>query len=313
MNKLGIVFAGQGSQFIGMGLDFAAFNHQTNKMLDRATQLLDFDIEALLTSENGEMHQTIYTQPLMFLATVFAYEELKTLTHAIEGVCGFSLGEYSAYYAAHVFTYEDLLHIVKKRAVLMHQETLRHPGKMAAIIGLESHIVSETCQAIKDGIVVAANYNSNVQTVISGEEQAVLQAIEQLKEKGAKRAMLLNVSGAFHSPLMKQAGLDLFDYISDIKTSTPIYPIYMNTTAQKLEVESLKEDMKKHVFSPVLFEQSIKKMADDGFTHFIEVGPGTVLSGLIKKINVNLEVTNLSKVEDLDRVKGWLTAHGFNT
>ena len=311
MKKLGVVFAGQGSQSIGMGLDFAHYNPTTKHKLDQASLILGYDVEKVLNSENNEINQTIYTQPLMFLATIFAFDELIKLKVDIKGMCGFSLGEYSAFYGASIFSYENLLKIVNQRAKFMHDESQRYPGKMAAIIGLESSLVHEICEKTTEGIVVVANYNSPIQTVISGEEKAVLKAIDKLKEIGAKRAIPLNVSGAFHSPLMKEAGQKLFDAIKHIESKEPIYDVYMNTTGKQLVYEDIKVEMKNQIFSPVLFNQSILEMKKKGFTHFIEVGPGTVLSGLIKKIDVNLEVTNLSKVEDLERVKGWLIEHGF--
>jgi [acyl-carrier-protein] S-malonyltransferase len=311
MSKLGIVFAGQGSQYIGMGLDFASHNKETGSKLNLASQILGYDAHKLLASDQGEMNQTIYTQPLMLLSTIFAFDELKKLNVDISGVLGFSLGEYSAFYAAEVFSFEQLLTIVKHRALYMDQCASDKPGKMAAIIGLNASDVSDICESINEGILTCANYNSPIQTVISGEEKAVLLACEKCKEKGAKRAMVLNVSGAFHSPLMEEAGKKLSHFIKDIDYHNPKYPIYMNTTASPLDVSSLKNEMEKQIYSPVLFTQSIEEMVKDGFTHFIEVGPGTVLSGLIKKINVNLEVANLSKLEDLEHLKGWLITHGF--
>ncbi|MDX9691528.1 MAG: ACP S-malonyltransferase, partial [Acholeplasmataceae bacterium] len=268
MGKLAIVFAGQGSQFLGMGLDFASYNQQTQEKLNQASKLLGYDVKHVLLSEHGEMNQTVFTQPLMFLATTFAYDELIKLTSSIEGVIGFSLGEYSAYYASEVFSFENLLKIVKQRAEFMDQTAQKYPGKMAAIMGLDSKIVDEICQSIEDGIVVSANYNSPIQTVISGDEKAVEKACELSKQKGAKRAMLLNVSGAFHSPLMKEAGENLFEYLKDVKPSAAKLPIYLNTTSQVLVFETLKDEMRKQVFSPVLFEQSIRNMESDGFTHF---------------------------------------------
>ncbi|TNF08302.1 MAG: [acyl-carrier-protein] S-malonyltransferase [Bacillota bacterium] len=311
MGKLGIVFAGQGSQYVGMGLDFTKHREETQEKLIKASQILGYDVEKILLSEQGEMNQTVYTQPLMLLATIFAFDELKKLNVHIDGVLGFSLGEYSAYYAAEVFSYEELLKIVQQRAIFMDQCAKENHGKMAAIIGLEPAIIEDICASIQEGLVVCANYNSMIQTVISGDEKAVELACEKCKEKGAKRAMILNVSGAFHSPLMKKAGENLTDYLKDITYGNPIYPIYMNTTSQPLDIKKLKTEMEKQIYSPVLFSQSIKHMEENGFTHFIEVGPGTVLSGLIKKINVNLEVINLSKIDDLENLKGWLNTHGF--
>jgi [acyl-carrier-protein] S-malonyltransferase len=162
--------------------------------------------------------------------------------------------------------------------------------------------------------VLSYIYEYNIkttQTVISGDQEAITEAIELAKAKGAKRALLLNVSGAFHSPLMEEAGIKLYQYLKGITFNNPCYPIYMNTTSKPLIKEHLFEEMKKHIYSPVYFEQSINEMVKDGFTHFVEVGPGNVLSGLIKKIDNNLEVTNFSKQTDIDNLKGWLLSHGF--
>jgi len=311
MGKLAVVFAGQGSQFIGMGLDFCEINEYSHQKLNEASNILGYDVKNMLLSENQEMNHTLYTQPLMMLSTIFAYDELMKYTTKVEGVLGFSLGEYSALYAAQVFSFHQLVKIISKRALFMHEQAINHPGKMAAILGLDAQTVDEICSHIKTGIVVSANYNSPIQTVISGEEQAVEDAVVKCKEKGAKRAIVLNVSGAFHSPLMKEAGERLFNVLQSFEPKEPKIPLYLNSTAQKMVLKEVKEEMKKQIFSPVLFTQSIEQMVKDGFTHFIEVGPGTVLSGLIKKNSVNLEVTNLSSVQDLDNLKGWLNTHGF--
>lgn len=311
MGKLAIVFAGQGSQYTGMGLDFCEINPESNQKLNQASSILGYDVRTLLTSENGEMNQTLYTQPLMMLATIFAYDELLKYVSKVDGVLGFSLGEYSALYAASIFSFEDLVQIISKRASFMHEQTQKYPGKMAAILGLDAQAVNEICSKVKSGLVVCANYNSPTQTVISGEAQAVEDAVLLCKENGAKRAIVLNVSGAFHSPLMKEAGEKLFEVLRTYQTSKPEKPLYLNSTSRPLIFSELKEEMKKQIFSPVLFTQSIEHMIEDGFTHFIEVGPGTVLSGLIRKISVNLEVTNLSSIQDLDNLKGWLNTHGF--
>lgn len=313
MGKLAVVFAGQGSQYLGMGLDFCDINQAAQQKLNLASDILGYDVREILASEQEKMNQTLYTQPLMMLATIIAYDELLNHTSKVEGVLGFSLGEYSAFYATSVFTFEDLLKIISKRALFMHEQAQKYPGKMAAILGLDAQTVDEICSQVSSGIVLSANYNSPVQTVISGESQAVEDAVSLCKEKGAKRAIVLNVSGAFHSPLMKEAGDRLFEVLLSFQANHPDKPLYLNSTSKPLVFHELKEEMKKQIYSPVLFTQSIEHMIEDGFTHFIEVGPGTVLSGLIKKISVNLEVTNLSSIQDLDNLKGWLNTHGFTT
>ncbi|MBN2268005.1 MAG: ACP S-malonyltransferase [Acholeplasmataceae bacterium] len=311
MSKLGVVFAGQGSQYLGMGLDFCSINQQTQQILDEASIILGYDVKQKLSFSSDELNQTVFTQPLVFLSTIFAFDELIKYTESIEGALGFSLGEYAAFYAANIFSFKDLLMMVQHRGFLMNHEASIHRGKMAAIVGLDSNIVNQICHGIKSEKVVCANFNSPFQTVISGEEDAVDDAIKLCIREGAKRTIILNVSGAFHSPLMKNAALKFYEYIKPIEVNLPTKAVYLNTTSELLNIKDIKEDMMKQIFSPVLFMQSIKQMINDGFTHFIEVGPGNVLSAQLKKIDGNLEVTNLSNINDIEHVKGWLLKHGF--
>jgi [acyl-carrier-protein] S-malonyltransferase len=312
MNKLGLVFSGQGSQYTGMGLDFIELNPILKEKEILASKLLGYDVRDVLSSSDGRLNETRYTQPLILLSTIFAYEAFKTLNVQVEAAAGFSLGEYSAFYASKVFDFQQIIKLIDQRSSFMQACALAYPGKMAAILGLSKKEVEQICEeASSEGLVLCANYNSPVQTVISGIEKAVHQAIELSKQKGAKRAVELNVSGAFHSPLMKDAGNKLYDYVKLIPYQEPIFPIYLNTTAEPLDSKNLYHVMRKQIQSPVYFEQTINNMKESGITHFIEIGPGTVLSGLIKKIDINLEVTNLNKATDLELLKGWLTTHGF--
>jgi len=312
MNKLGLVFSGQGSQYVGMGLDFIELNPLLKEKELLASKRLGYDVRDVLSSTDGRLNETRYTQPLILLSTIFAYDTFKSLNVDVEAVAGFSLGEYSAFYASGIFSFDQIIQLIDQRSRFMQACTLKNPGKMAAILGLPSIEVEMICkEASSEGLVLCANYNSPVQTVISGDEKAVVKAIELSKEKGAKRAVELNVSGAFHSPLMKDAGDQLYQYVKMIPYQNPIYPVYLNTTAEPLEINDLYQTMKKQIQSPVYFEQTINNMKQKGITHFIEIGPGNVLSGLIKKIDINLEVTNLNKATDLELMKGWLTTHGF--
>ncbi|MBU1141536.1 MAG: ACP S-malonyltransferase [Firmicutes bacterium] len=313
MNKLALIFAGQGSQHSGMGIDFIDVMPLLKEKENIASDILKYDIREVLLSEDGRLNETQFTQPLILLSSIFSYEVLRTLSVSVSAVAGFSLGEYTALYASNIFDFNQILTIVSKRSQLMHACTLKHPGKMAAILGLSPIEVDQICEEASIlGIVVSANYNSPVQVVISGEEKAVSQAIELAKSKGAKRAVMLNVSGAFHSSMMKEAADELFTYLKAMQCHEQKIPIYMNTTAKPLIASNLFREMAKQVESPVYFEQAIKQMVQDGITHFIEIGPGTVLSGLIKKIDINLEVSHLGKASDLETVKGWLKDHGFN-
>jgi [acyl-carrier-protein] S-malonyltransferase len=312
MKKLALVFVGQGSQYLNMGLDYVDMFPEFKEKEVMASKLLGYDVRNMLSSTDGKINDTRYTQPLMMLATIFAYEAFLTLNAKVDAVAGFSLGEHGAYYAAQVFNFEQIMKIVDYRAQHMQTCALNNPGKMAAIIGLNKDLVDQACHEASDqGIVVSANYNSPVQVVISGEEKAVLKAMEITKSLGAKRALELNVSGAFHSPLMKQAADQVYEFIKKESYQEPVVPLYMNTTAKPLESSKLFDEMRKQIQSPVYFEQMINQMIEDGITHFVEIGPGTVLSGLIKKINMNVEVTHLDRASELDTLKGWLIDHGL--
>lgn len=310
MGKLAFVFAGQGSQYVNMGLDFLEHQEKLFQFERQANTILGYNTRERIASDDGSIHETQYTQPLVLLSTIYAYETLQSLGIYPDGVCGFSLGEYAALYASKVFSFDEIIKLVSSRASIMHDETKKHPGAMAAILGLSSDVVDNICQEIGDG-VYAANYNSPQQTVISGTEEAILRAIEVAKHRGAKRAMKLQVSGAFHSPLMMEASTRFEGVLHVVQPRQPMVPIYLNTTARKANLESIKKEMIKQISSPVRFVEAINEMKKDGFTHFIEVGPGAVLSGLIRKIDSDLHVINCDHYTDIETVKGWLKEHGF--
>ncbi len=309
MKKLGLLFSGQGSQYINMGMDFVLSSVKNQEFIDQASKILGYDVKIVINDES-KIHETRYTQPLVFLTTLLAFDAFKSLEVSFDGVAGFSLGEYSAYFATELFDALPLLKLVKERAELMHEETLKTKGKMAAIIGLDQETIKKLCNK-NDKIVVPANFNSPIQTVISGEEEGVLSIIEEAKAIGAKRAMMLQVSGAFHSPLMKPAGDKFYELVHHLEVKNPKVPIYLNTTAKPLIKEKLFLEMSKQIYSPVLFTDIMQHMTEDGFTHFIEIGPGNVLSGLVRKINPDLQIINLGKTSDIETVKGWLIEHGF--
>lgn len=312
MGKLALVFAGQGSQYAGMGIDYLS-DPKIKELAIQAQEILGYDVEKMLNSDDGTINQTIYTQPLVFLASAFAYEAFKSLNITFDGTTGFSLGEYTALYASGIFDFKTILDIIKMRAQWMNECATKHEGMMAAIIGLDRESVDKACMEASDmGIVVSANYNSPVQVVISGEKNAVAKAMDIAKSMGAKRAIPLNVNGAFHSPLMKSAGDKLQLYLKCVEADYPQKDIYMNATGKKLDFKDLKHLMEMQIQSSVYFEQTINEMVKDGYTHFVEIGPGTVLSGLIKKIDINLNVTHLDHYYELEALKGWLETHGFD-
>ena len=309
MRKLAFVFAGQGSQYVGMGCDFIEAQPELLKLEQQANDVLGYQTREIMSSDLGFIHQTRYTQPLVMLSSIYALESIKQLNIKPDAVLGFSLGEYTALYAAGLFSFQEILDIVKVRASLMDEQTMLQPGKMAALLGLSREQVELLCQEVAG--VYPANFNSPIQTVISGRETEIDLAIEKAKALGAKRALKLNVSGAFHSPLMKDAALKFEAYLKDIPVKDPVYDVYLNTTAQKLNLVQLKSEMVKQIYSSVRFVEAILNMKEEGYTHFLEIGPGSVLSGLIKKIDQNLEVAHIEREADIHEVKGWLKDHGF--
>lgn len=306
MNKLAVVFAGQGSQYQGMGQDF----FERSNLYDQASRLLGYDAKAMISSGGDLLNETVYTQPLVFVTSVAIYEAFKELNVKPKGYLGFSLGEYGALYASGVYSFIDCLSLINRRATYMDAETKKYKGTMFALLGLNDDVIQETIDDLKSNIEIA-NYNSDVQTVISGPVTDMDLIIKTLKEKGLKRAIELKVSGAFHSKLMKEAAIKLSIDLKNIDKKTPSMPVYMNTTGEKLVIENLETLLENQVYQAVKFKQSINNMIKDGYTHFIEIGPGNVLSSLIKKINSEVVVTSIDKFEDIKNIEGWLIKHEF--
>ncbi|RJX24111.1 MAG: [acyl-carrier-protein] S-malonyltransferase [Acholeplasma sp.] len=310
MAKLALVFSGQGSQYIGMSVDYLDHFLDHEKI---GEDVLGYSLRDILLDPEGRIHQTEFTQPLVFLTSALGYEAFKSLHIKPEAVLGFSLGEYSALYASGILNFRDALSLIQFRAKAMMQCANEEEGAMAAILGLKRDEVEGIChEASQTYPVWAANFNSPIQTVISGTKEGVGLAIELAKQKGAKRAIPLQVSGAFHSPLMAKAGVALEKFLTQVKFQPSTLPIYMNVTSYPLKDDQLDDLLVKQIQSPVEFEASILHMKEDGFTHFLEIGPGSVLTGLIKKIDNSLEVFHLDQLSELKDVKGWLNTHGFN-
>ena len=277
------VFPGQGSQFPGMGKELFEFNASAREMFLRANDILGFDITRIMFSGSAEdLKATAVTQPAVFLHSVITatcMEDFKP-----EMTAGHSLGEFSALVAAGAMDFESALRLVAIRADAMQKACEAAPGTMAAILGLDFNTIEEIC-AKTDGVVVPANYNSPGQLVISGEMEAVQKACASLKEAGAKRALVLPVGGAFHSPLMAPAAERLAEAIENTEIRKPVCPIYQNVDAlPNTDPAQIKANLLKQLTSPVRWAQSVQNMIADGATRFTEVGPGTVLAGLIKKI-----------------------------
>ena len=279
------IFPGQGAQFTGMGLDLYENSSLAQDLFEQANQILGFSITKTMFEGSAEdLKETKVTQPAIFLHSVIL---AKTLGKEFKPdmVAGHSLGEFSALVANNTLTFEDGLRLVSKRALAMQKACEFQPSTMAAVLGLDDGIVESVCANTK-GIVVAANYNCSGQLVISGEVDAVNRACETLKEKGAKRALVLPVGGAFHSPLMEPAREELAAAIENTIFSKPNCPIYQNVTASAVHDEaSIKTNLISQLTAPVRWTQSVQQMIADGATLFIEVGPGNVLQGLVKKIN----------------------------
>lgn len=279
------VFPGQGAQFIGMGKDLYEKSTLAKDMFEHANSLLGFRItDIMFSGTNEDLKQTKVTQPAIFLhSTILA--AISGDSFKPEMVAGHSLGEFSALVANKTLSFDDGLILVSKRALAMQKACEKTPSTMAAILGLDDKIVEEVCSSITD-VVVPANYNSPGQIVISGSNEGIDKAIVLLQEKGAKRALKLAVGGAFHSPLMEPARLELEEAIKNTTFSKPICPIFQNVNAQSsVDPSKIKANLVLQLTSPVRWTQSVLNMISSGATTFIEVGPGCVLSGLIKKIN----------------------------
>lgn len=286
--KKAYVFPGQGSQFPGMGKNLYEQHAAAKEMFNRANDILGFDITEIMFNGTEEaLKQTKVTQPAIFLHSVILASTIADFTPDM--VAGHSLGEFSALVANKCLSFEDGLTLVAKRAMAMQRACEMQPSTMAAVLGLADDIVERIC-AETDGIVVAANYNCPGQLVISGEVAAVNAACESLKAAGAKRALLLPVGGAFHSPLMEPARVELSEAIEATIFNTPVCPVYQNVTASATtDPDMIKKNVLIQLTAPVKWTQSVMQMTADGATHYIEVGPGKVLQGLVKKISPTAE------------------------
>ncbi len=282
------VFPGQGAQFTGMGQDLYEASQKAKDLFSQANEVLGFDITKIMFEGTAEeLKETKVTQPAIFLhSTILA--EVMGSTFEPDMVAGHSLGELSALVANRTLAFSDGLQLVYKRALAMQKACEMTPSTMAAVLGLEDSIVEKICEDTP-GIVVAANYNCPGQLVISGEIEAVNLACEALKEAGARRALLLPVGGAFHSPLMEPAREELAAAIENTQFTAPACPIYQNvSTTAVIDASQIKKNLMEQLTAPVKWTQSVQNMINDGATTFIEVGPGNVLQGLVKKVDTTM-------------------------
>ena len=279
------IFPGQGAQFTGMGKDVYETSDVARELFERANEILGFDITKIMFEGSAdELKETKVTQPAIFLHSVALFKALGD-SAVPQMVAGHSLGEISALVANGVLSFDDGLRLVSQRAQAMQKACDSVPSTMAAILGLEDELVEAVCADV-DGVVVAANYNCPGQLIISGEIEAVNEACERLKERGAKRALVLPVGGAFHSPLMEPAREELAAAIEKTTFSTPTCPIYQNvSTTAVTDPAEIKKNLLFQLTAPVKWTQSVENMLKDGATKFIEVGPGKVLQGLVKKVD----------------------------
>ena len=284
------IYPGQGSQYCGMGKDLFDSSNNAKRMFEAANKILDFEITNIMFGQDiDELKKTKVTQPAIFIHSVILS---KILNFKPQIVAGHSLGEFSALVASKALNYEDALFLVSKRANAMEEACIKFPGTMAAVIGLNVDLIESICEKV-GGIIKTANYNCPGQVVISGEKNSIESACEILKKNGAKRAIILPVGGAFHSPLMTSAKNKLAMEIEKIKFNTPSCPIYQNfSNNPETDPEKIKFNLIEQMTSPVKWTQCVEKMIKNGANKFVEVGPGKVLQGLVKKINSSVEISS---------------------
>lgn len=301
MSKIAFIFPGQGAQTAGMGQDFYERTETGKALFDKASQLLGFSMPELCFEKNDRLDITEYTQAAMVTTSIAMMKALMERGVKPNVAAGLSLGEYCALVAAGVMSEEDAITTVRQRGILMQEEVPVGEGAMAAILALDAKVIEEVTRDM-DGVWIA-NYNCPGQIVISGKKAAVEEACEKLKSAGAKRALMLNVSGPFHSGMLTGAGVKLGEALLKVRVNTPRIPYVANVNAQFItSADPVKELLTKQVSSSVKWQQSVEAMIADGVDTFIEIGPGKTLAGFMKKINKEVKTMNVEKLEDVDKV-----------
>ena len=305
MTKTAFLFAGQGAQYLGMGRDLYDHYPIVKETIDQASQVLGYDLRDLIDTDETKLNQTRYTQPAILATSVAIYRLLKEKGYLPDMVAGLSLGEYSALVASGALDFEDAVALVAKRGAYMEESAPAGSGKMVAVLNTPVEVIEEACEtASKIGVVTPANYNTPSQIVIGGEVAAVDRAVELLQEVGAKRLIPLNVSGPFHTALLEPASQQLAGALEGVSFSDFTCPLVGNTEAAVMEKDRIQELLTRQVKEPVRFYESIAVMQDAGVTNFIEIGPGKVLSGFVKKIDKTAKLANVEDQASLDALLG---------
>lgn len=303
MGKTAFIFPGQGAQYIGMGRDFYEQMPVSREMFDLASKAANLDVAALCFEENEKINITEYTQIAMLAMEAAVLKAVEEKGFKPDMAAGLSLGEYGALVAAGVMSEEDAFRVVRKRGMYM-QEAVPKGGAMTAVLGLGADAIEKVCEET-EGIVSIANYNCPGQIVITGQADAVNKAAQTLSEAGAKRCIPLNVSGPFHSIMLKEAGGKLGEVLEETKIHDIRLPYLANVTADYVaDKEQVKPLLMQQIASPVRWQQSVERMIADGVDNFVEIGPGKTLSGFMRKINRDVKVINIEKVEDLKKLDG---------
>jgi len=303
MSKKVLFFPGQASQYVGMGKDLYETSEDVRHLYKFASSEMDYDIAHLsFQGPAEELKRTRFTQPAILLHSLAVLSIIKNNLTDYDFACGHSLGEYPALAAVGALSFEDAIKAVVKRASLMEEACQKNPSTMAAIMGLNESQIEEVCQkASAKGVVVPANFNSGIQTAISGSFEAVEKACELAKEAGAKRAMLLQVGGAFHSPLMETAKLGMAEFLNSVTVNNPKIPVIANVTAKPvINADEIKKLLVEQITSPVRWSQTMKYLVDSGVDSIIEIGPGKVLTGLAKRDMKPKSSVNLDKLENIE-------------